>query len=73
MEKIDMKKVIIPEMVKKIKHNTTYVKQHPYVGDAGIYFPCEEYVPEGFTSSYRCVLTKEIFVEAYNKWIKEEV
>ena len=54
----------------KIRRNT-YVKQEPYVGEDGIYVPCEEYVPEGCTSAYRCVLTKEMFIEAYNKWIKE--
>ena len=49
----------------------TYIKQEPYVGEDGIYVPCEEYVEEGCTSAYRCVLTKETFIEAYNKWIKE--
>lgn len=47
-----------------------YIKQEPYVGDDGIYIPCDEYVLEGYATSYRCVLTKEMFVEAYNKWIK---
>ena len=28
------------------------------------------WVPEIGTSLYRCVMPKEIFVEAYNKWIK---
>lgn len=50
----------------------TYIKQNPYVGEDGIYFPCEEYVEEGSMSDYKCVLTKEMFVEAYNKWIKSE-
>lgn len=45
------------------------IKQEPYVGDDGIYVPCQMYVPEGITSNYECVLTKELFVEAYNKWI----
>lgn len=51
-----------------------YIKQNPYVGEDGIYVPYEgeEYVPEGCATSYRCVLTKEMFVEAYNKWIKGE-
>ena len=49
-----------------------YIKQDPYVGENGIYVPCEAYVPEGCVSSYKCVLTKEMFVEAYNKWIKDE-
>lgn len=39
----------------------------PYVGDNGIYVPA-------FTDHrhYQCLITKELFVEAYNKWIGEE-
>ena len=48
-----------------------YVKQEPYVDDDGIYVPVNEYVPDGFSSMYRCIITKELFVEAYNKWIKK--
>lgn len=50
--------------------NHTYIKKYPYVGDDGIYVPCEEYVLEGCASAYKCILTKEMFIEAYNKWIK---
>lgn len=49
-----------------------YVKQEPYVNDEGIWVPCNEYVPDGCASNYRLVMTKEMFVEAYNKWIKGE-
>lgn len=48
------------------------VKQFPFVDDDGIYIPLEEYVPEGCASNYKCVMTKEMFVEAYNKWIKDK-
>ena len=47
-----------------------YVKQHPFVGDDGMYMPVDEYTLEGTASLYRIVMTKEMFVEAYNKWIK---
>lgn len=47
-----------------------YIKQEPYVDNYGIYVPINEYVPEGCDSMYRCVMTKEMFVDAYNKWIK---
>ena len=50
---------------------TRYVKQHPYVDDNGIYVPIHEYCTESFASVYRCIMTKEMFVEAYNKWIKD--
>lgn len=57
--------------IMKIRSETKYIKQHPYVGNDGIYIPLEPYVPEGLTSNYQCLLTKEMFIEAYNKWIKE--
>ena len=50
----------------------TYVKCDPFVGEDGIYMPCEEYVPDYCNPLYRMVLSKEMFVEAYNKWIKGE-
>ena len=49
-----------------------YIRQEPYVGDNGIYVPVNEYVPEGCTSMYKCVMTKEMFIAAYNKWIKND-
>lgn len=71
MEEIK-RRIITPEQITKATYKPSmYIKQDPYVGDDGIYVPCEEYVPEGCVSAYRCVLTKEMFVEAYNKWIKE--
>jgi hypothetical protein len=47
-----------------------YIKQKPFVDDYGIYVPVEEYVHEGCQSQYRCLITREVLVEAYNKWIK---
>ena len=48
----------------------TYVKQKPHIDDEGILMLIEEYVPEGIVSNYRLVMSKEMFVEAYNKFIK---
>lgn len=56
--------------LKNLQKNTRYVKQIPFVSDDGIYVPVEEYAQEGYSSDYKCIMTKEIFVEAYNKWIK---
>ena len=50
----------------------TYYVSKPYVDEDGIYVPLTEYVEEGFESAYKCLITKEVFVEAYNKWIKGE-
>ena len=38
-----------------------------FVDDEGIYIPCASN-PKYHT----CLITKELFVEAYNKWIKGE-
>ena len=56
----------------RIESAKTYVKQFPFVDDNGIYVPVSEYAPEGYASNYRCIITKELFVEAYNKWIKND-
>ena len=53
--------------------NGVYVKQKPYVREDGIYIPLQPYVQEGRLSTYKCVMTKEMFVEAYNKWIKNDI
>ena len=47
-----------------------YMKQYPYVDDTGIYVPCKEYTQEGTVSNYKLVISKEMFIEAYIKWIK---
>ena len=49
-----------------------YVKQEPYVDDNGIWAPLEAYALEGCANNYKLVMSKEMFVEAYNKWIKGE-
>ena len=55
----------------EIREEPVYVKQEPYVGENGIYIPAQPYVPEG-TGSYKMVISREMFVEAYNKYIKGE-
>lgn len=50
----------------------TYIKQEAYVNDEGIWIPTEEYALEGCTSTYRCLITKDLFIGAYNKWIKND-
>lgn len=47
----------------------TYIKQEPYIDNTGIWIPVQEYVPEGYASTYKCLITKELFIEAFNKWI----
>lgn len=47
-----------------------YIRQEPYVNDEGIFVPIHSYVEEGLSSAYKCVMTKEMFIEAHNKYIK---
>ena len=49
-----------------------FIKQEPYIDDEGIWIPTEDRVPHGCVSDYKLVMTREMFVEAYNKWIKNE-
>lgn len=49
-----------------------YVRQEPFVGEKGIMVPVNDYVPEGHASMYKCLIPKELFIEAYNKYIKVE-
>ena len=49
-----------------------YIRQEPYIDDYGIFVPENECVAEGCVSTYRCLMTKDMFVEAYNKWIKND-
>ena len=48
------------------------IKQEPRIDDKGIWMPVHEYLPENMASAYRLVISKEMFIEAYNKWIKGE-
>lgn len=59
-------------MIKLNKENVRYIKQSPYIDDQGIWMPINEYVPEGCASCYQLVISKEMFVEAYSKWIEGE-
>ena len=59
----------LPISLKQQKN--VYIQQKPFVGDDGIYVPVNEYVTQGTSTEYRCILTRDMFVEAYNKWIKD--
>lgn len=61
----------MPSVRIKMPTEPVYIKQEPYIGDDGIYYPAEEYVPEGQSSYYKQIISKDLFIEAYNKWIKD--
>lgn len=50
-----------------------FIKQEPYIDDEGIWVPVEAYAPEGVASNYICIFSKGLFIEAYNKWIKDAI
>lgn len=55
---------------------TTKVKEEdyralPYVNENGIWEPLSEY-DYGKITPYRCIMTKEMFQEAYYEFIKKE-
>ena len=64
------------ENVLHIKHEEGfyqgYTQHFPYVNDEAIYIPCSPVTKNGELSVYKPLITKELFVEAYNKWIKGE-
>lgn len=47
-----------------------YFKQEPYVGSDGFYVPEKLYVQDGEPCAYKCIITKKMFIEAYNRWIR---
>lgn len=45
------------------------IKQMPRIKDDGYYYPNVEYCEEGTESTYRKLISKEDFIECFNKWI----
>jgi len=50
-----------------------WTKTKPKIDDEGIWIPATDYVPEGCETNYKLIVPKDIFIEAYNKWIKGNV
>lgn len=49
-----------------------YVLNFPYIDDDGIWVPCNSYTLKGTASAYKMLISKDLFIEAYNKWVKGE-
>ena len=54
----------VGNMIPRMKY-----KAEPQVREDGIYIPETEYVYQDCEPGYRLVLSKEMFIEAYIKWI----
>lgn len=46
-----------------------WLKTNPVVTDTAILVPTQQYCQEGTSVTYREVITKEVFIEAYKMWI----
>ena len=51
---------------------TLWFKTQSKIDDEGIWMPVNDFVPEGCETGYKLVVPKDIFIEAYNRWIKEK-
>lgn len=49
-----------------------WLKTQPKIDDEGIWMPANDFVPEGCETGYKLVMSKDMFVEAYNRWVKEK-
>ena len=56
----------------KFETSREYVLNTPYINDNGIWVPCHSYTPKGTASAYKMLISKELFIKAYNSWIKGE-
>lgn len=52
--------------------NYIYYPTHAYVNDAGIWEPLSSYVKTGESCDYKLLISKEVFIEAYNKFIRDD-
>ena len=53
------------------KGKTEWVRHEPYVDEKGIWAPIDVCTAIGSIPQYRLVMTKEMFQEAYQKYIVE--
>ena len=44
---------------------------YPYVDDKGIWIPLSPYANDKVASDYKLLISKEMFVEAYNRYIRD--
>lgn len=46
-----------------------FTTHEPYINDDGIYIPMYPETPKGTDTPYQLVMTREMFVEAYDRYI----
>lgn len=52
--------------------NNIYYSTHTYVDDNGIWEPLSSYVKADESCDYKLLISKEVFIEAYNKFIRDD-
>lgn len=61
-----------PNFVKGTIAEPIWVKNEPHIADEGIWIPAQLHTLLGSSPVYNLLIPKELFIEAYNKWIKGE-
>lgn len=51
-------------------HIVTWEKTKSKIDDEGIWEPKVDFVLRGSTPDYKLIIPKDMFIEAYNRWIK---
>ena len=65
-------KITVDEAYWSTIKEPAYMEVYPYIDEEGIWMPTSSYVCEDEMPVYRLLMSKEMFVEAYNMWIKGE-
>ena len=52
-----------------LDNNSFYIEQKPYVDDKAIWAPDRHFILEGSPRHYHSIISKEMFLEAYDKWV----
>ena len=61
-----------PKFIEGTIAEPIWVKNEPHINDDGIWIPAQSHTPSGTLPVYHLLIPKELFIEAYNKWIKGE-
>lgn len=65
---------MLNDNVTSIEHELAqeWVQNKPYIDDEGLNVPLNQYSLKGTMSCYKQLISKELFIEMYHRWIKGE-
>ncbi len=61
-----------PKFIETTIAEPIWVKNEPHINDDGIWIPAQTHTLLGSSPIYNLLIPKDLFIEAYNKWIKGE-